>query len=159
MIRVSGTKSTAAAASVPMAEQLRTELRCHRARMAELGLQHVTPGPGLHHDPSDGAPEPLRAGDLAGLNADGVERIGCHDLRHSCAGLLFAAGRLAPEVASMLRHADSRVTLMVYAGIVETDPRGEAPRGLVAAFGQRFDLKWEPSRALCGPSTLRSVER
>ena len=75
-----------------------------------------------------------RAGDYAGVNPEGVERVRCHDLRHSCAGLLFAAGRTAPTVAAVLRHADTRTTLTTYAGLVETD-RFELRRGLDAAFG------------------------
>jgi len=63
-----------------------------------------------------------------------VERIGCHDLRHSCAGLLFAAGRSAPTVAAVLRHADTRTTLTTYAGLVETN-RSELRQDLDVAFG------------------------
>jgi hypothetical protein len=74
------------------------------------------------------------AGDEAGLNPEGVEKVGCHDLRHSCAGLLFAAGMTAPTVAAVLRHADTRTTLTTYAGLVETN-RPELRRGLDAAFG------------------------
>ena len=43
-----------------------------------------------------------------------------HDLRHSCAGLLFAAGVSVPKVAAILRHANPRITLTVYAGLVES---------------------------------------
>jgi integrase len=74
-----------------------------------------------------------RAGDDAGPNSDGVEKVGCHDLRHSCAGLLLAAGVSAPTVAAVLRHADTRTTLTSYAGLVETD-RSELRRGLDVAF-------------------------
>jgi integrase len=49
-----------------------------------------------------------------------VEKVSPHDLRHSCAGLLLAAGVPAPRVVAILRHADPRVTLMVYAGLVES---------------------------------------
>jgi integrase len=75
-----------------------------------------------------------RAGDDAGLKPEGVERVGCHDLRHSCAGLLFAAGMSAPTVAAVLRHADTRTTLTTYAGLVETN-RTELRRDLDVAFG------------------------
>ena len=61
------------------------------------------------------------AGDAAGINPEGVEKVGLHDLRHSCAGLLFAANIPAPKVAAILRHSDVRVTLTTYAGLVETD--------------------------------------
>ncbi len=42
------------------------------------------------------------------------------NLRHSCAGPLLAAGVAAPKVAAVLRHADTRTTLTVYAGLVES---------------------------------------
>ena len=74
-----------------------------------------------------------RAGDDAGLNSTGVEQVGCHDLRHSCAGLLLAAGTSAPTVAAVLRHADTRTTLTTYAGLVETN-RAEVRRDLDVAF-------------------------
>ena len=68
------------------------------------------------------------------MNPEGVEKIGCHDLRHSCAGLLFAAGMSAPRVAAVLRHADTRTTLTAYAGLIETD-RAELRSDLAIAFG------------------------
>ena len=61
-----------------------------------------------------------RARRLAGLNSPGVKKVSPHDLRHSCAGLLLAAGVPAPQVAAILHHADLRITLMVYAGLVES---------------------------------------
>ena len=50
--------------------------------------------------------------------------MSCHDLRHSCAGLLFAANVPAPTIAAVLRRADVRTTLTVYAGLVETNRAG-----------------------------------
>ena len=60
--------------------------------------------------------------------------ISPHDLRHSCAGLLLAAGVPAPNVAAILRHADPRITLMVYAGLVESQ-RAELKDDLELALG------------------------
>ena len=74
------------------------------------------------------------SGDDAGLNGEGVQPVGCHDLRHSCAGLLLAAGTPLPKVAAVLRHADTRTTAEVYAGLVES-ARAELARDLEAAFG------------------------
>ncbi|MGZ4417242.1 MAG: tyrosine-type recombinase/integrase [Gaiellaceae bacterium] len=74
------------------------------------------------------------AGDAAKLNPPGAKKVAPHDLRHSCAGLLLAAGVPAPKVAAILRHADAPVTLTVYAGLVESQrvelrgrPRNGAP--------------------------------
>jgi integrase len=60
------------------------------------------------------------AGDRAKLNPRGVKPVAPHDLRQSCARLLFAAGVPAPKVAAILRHASPRITLTVYAGLVES---------------------------------------
>jgi integrase len=57
------------------------------------------------------------AGDAAGLNGDGVEPVGLHDLRHSMVAIAFELGLSAPEVAVLARHANARVTLAVYAGL------------------------------------------
>ena len=62
-------------------------------------------------------PQPARA-----------QKVAPHDLRHSRAALLFAAGIPAPKVAAVRRHADARVTLMVYARLVESQP-SERPVG------------------------------
>lgn len=67
------------------------------------------------------------AGDAAGLNTGG-KRVGCHDLRHSCAGLLLAAGVPAPRIAAIMRHANVQTPLTTYAGVIETqraDLRGD----------------------------------
>jgi len=59
-----------------------------------------------------------------------------HDLRHSCAGLLFAANVPAPTIAAILRHADVRTTLTVSAGLVEANRasmRGELEQALGAS--------------------------
>ena len=75
------------------------------------------------------------AGDAAGLNPDGAERVGCHGLRHSAAGLLLAAGASMPKVAAILRHSNPRVTADVYAGLVESE-RAALVDDMQAAFGQ-----------------------
>ena len=57
------------------------------------------------------------AGDKAGLNGEGLEPVGLHDLRHSLVAIAFEHGLTAPEVAVLARHANANVTLAVYAGI------------------------------------------
>jgi integrase len=53
----------------------------------------------------------------AGLNGDGREPVGCHDLRHSCAAFAFSLKMTPVEVARLLRHSDPAVTLSVHAGL------------------------------------------
>jgi integrase len=139
-LNVQGTKTAASAATVPIAEPLKKELKAHRKKLAAAGFQRVAAGaPLFTQDRRNTLRAIYKAGDDAGLNPEGSERVGCHDLRHSCAGLLFAAGVSAPTVASVLRHSDTRVTLTTYAGLVETD-RADLRRDLDSALaggGQR----------------------
>lgn len=122
MLDVPGTKTEASAQPVPLTADLVAELKAHRRRAAEHGLQRVHRDALVFpHDRRNVLRAVYAAGDRAGLNPDVVSKVSCHDLRHSCAGLLFSAGVSAPKVAAILRHSDVRVTLTTYAGLVETD--------------------------------------
>lgn len=57
----------------------------------------------------------------AGLVNDDQEPVGLLDLRHSLAANSFALGLTDVEVARLLRHANPRVTLTVYADLVEDE--------------------------------------
>jgi integrase len=126
-ILVRGTKTAASAATVPLLAQLAAELRAHRGRQARHGFDRVR-GDRLVFQTRYGNPVYPRnvlravnaAGDRAGLNGEGREPVGCHDLRHSCAALAFSVGMTAVEVSQLLRHADPAVTLTVYAGLDDT---------------------------------------
>lgn len=140
VLAVPGTKTEASAAAVPIIPALAAELAAHRARQARRGLQRLKPD-ALVFQTRTGRPQHRKnvlraiyaAGTAAGLNGDGLEPVGCHDLRHSCAGLLLAAGTPLPKVAAILRHSDTRVTAEVYAGLVES-ARAELAGDLAAAF-------------------------
>ena len=137
MLNVPGTKTAGSAQPVPMTADLVTELRAHRRRVG-LDLSRLRPESLLFpQDRRNALRAVYAAGDAAGLNPVGVEKVGLHDLRHSCAGLLFAANVPATTIAAILRHADVRTTLTVYAGLVETNRAGL--RGeLETAFGPRI---------------------
>jgi integrase len=135
VLHVPGTKTAASAAPVPMSSALVSELRAHRDRRPGLGdalvFRTASGQPQRRHN----AGRAVRvAGDAAGLNGPGQKKVSPHDLRHSCAGLLLAAGVSAPKVAAILRHADPRITLMVYAGLVESQ-RAELKDDLELALG------------------------
>jgi integrase len=121
MLQVPGTKTKGSAQPVPMTDDLTAVLREHRGRFPGVGdaLVFRTRNGRPHHRKNV-----LRAiyvsGTAAGLNEKGKKKVSPHDLRHSCAALLLAAGVPAPKVAAILRHADARVTLTVYAGVVES---------------------------------------
>jgi integrase len=135
MLNVPGTKTAASAQPVPMTGDLVTELRAHRNRNPGVGDALVfSTVNGRPQDRHNVARAIRAAGDAAGLNPQGVKKVAPHDLRHSCAALLLAAGIPAPKVAAVLRHADARVTLMVYAGLVESQ-RSELRTDLEAALG------------------------
>jgi integrase len=58
-----------------------------------------------------------QAGDAVGLNPEGAEPVGLHDLRHSLVAQAFDQKLTAPEVAELARHANAHVTLTMYAGL------------------------------------------
>lgn len=134
-------KTAASAASVPILAALADELRAHRSRVATQTLSRIPPG-GLVFTTSRGKPHGRRnvlravyaAGDAAGLNGNGRERIGVHDLRHSFVAIALAGGLTLPEAAALARHANPRITATVYAGLTDTARAGLGTK-LAEAFG------------------------
>jgi integrase len=51
--------------------------------------------------------------------AAGLEWVTCHSLRHTCASLLFEAGRDVKQVSAWLGHADPAFTLRVYIHLMD----------------------------------------
>ena len=115
-------KTESSAASVPLPGELVAILRRHRrdqfgdtqvARANTLGLVFTT---------KNGTPlEPRnvnRAFETLCRRAN-VRRIRLHDLRHSCATLLFAMGVEAATVQRILRHSSISVTTGTYVDVIE----------------------------------------
>jgi integrase len=119
-------KTEASAATLPLLSVLQRELGEHRVRQAQRNLQWVRPD-ALVFTTMRGKPQSRRnvlravytAGDNVGLNGEGVEPIGLHDLRHSFVAVAFEQGLSAPEVAKLARHANPKVTLGMYAGLTD----------------------------------------
>jgi integrase len=119
-------KSTASAAAVPLLPALARELREHRSRVSRRSQQRVR-GDALVFTTMRGEPQSRRnalravhaAGDAAGLNGDGLQPVGLHDLRHSFVANALAAGVTLPEAATLARHANARTTAIVYAGVTQ----------------------------------------
>jgi integrase len=119
-------KTEASAATVPLLPVLQRELAEHRVRQAGRNLQWVRPD-SLVFTTMRGKPQSRRnvlravhgAGDTLGLNGDGVEPVGLHDLRHSFVAVAFERNLTAPEIATLARHANAKVTLSVYAGLTD----------------------------------------
>ena len=107
------------------------ELSAHRQRQAEHDVRLVHAN-ALVFVTRAGKPQARRnvlravyvAGDEAGLNGEGRQRVGCHDLRHSFVSIALAAGLTLPEAAALARHASPRVTASVYAGLTDTARAG-----------------------------------
>src|ERR1700756_543141 len=115
-------KTESSAASVPLPAELVAILRRHRlaqfadtqvARANTLGLVFTT---------KNGTPlEPRnvnRAFETLCRRA-GVRSIRLHDLRHSCATLLFTMGVEAATVQRILRHSSISVTTGTYVDVIE----------------------------------------
>jgi integrase len=141
-IHVSGTKSKASRATVPMLPALARELQAHRERQARLSFLRIRPDALVFQTTSGKSPgrrNALRAlqtaARAAGLVKEGLEPVGLHDLRHSLAANAFSLGLTPPEVASLLRHANPRVTLTVYAGLTEEDVTRRGDRLTAGGFG------------------------
>jgi integrase len=128
------TKTRASDAIVPLLPALGRELREHRATQASRDLRLVHPD-ALVFTTVRGRPQSRRnalravhvAGDAAGLNSNGRQPVGLHDLRHSYVALALAAGLSLAETAALARHANARVTAQVYAGLAD-DGRRRRPR-------------------------------
>jgi integrase len=96
---------------------LKRELSEHRLRQAgrDLGLVRTDR---LVFVTESGKPQSRRnalravraAGDAAGLNGEGREPVGLHDLRHSFIAIALEHGVTLPEAATLARHANTRVT-------------------------------------------------
>ena len=69
-----------------------------------------------------------------GADPERVPPLGLHDLRHSAAGLAFAALPLN-EVSRLLRHANPRVTSTVYGGLGDDAAAAIGQKLAKAGFG------------------------
>lgn len=133
-------KSTASAATVTMLPVLVRELTVHKRRARTLDA--IRPD-ALVFTTSTGRPQTRRnalravhaAGDAAGLNGEGRQSVGLHDLRHSFVAQALAAGLTLPEASALARHANVRVTAEVYAGLTERAREQAGAKLAASGFG------------------------
>jgi integrase len=135
-------KTASSGATVPVLPALARELHAHRQRQAARDLARVRPG-SLVFTTTNGKPQDRhnalraikKAADNVGLNDNGREPVGLHDLRHSFVSLALAHGATDTEACEAARHAHPGVTMTMYAGLTERD-RGAASRKLLSGgFG------------------------
>jgi integrase len=137
------TKTVSSSAPVPLLPALERELRAHRSRQAGRDLRFVRRD-ALVFCTARGKPQSHRntlravkdAGDAVGLNGEGRETVGLHDLRHSFVAIALANGVTLPEAAMLARHASPRVTLAIYAGVAENAREVAVDKLLTAGFGR-----------------------
>jgi integrase len=136
------TKTPASSAAVPLLPALVRELKAHRLRQAERDLR-FTHQDALVFTTTTGRPQSQRnalravneAADTAGLNGEGREKVGLHDLRHTFVAIALANGVTLPEAAMLARHANPSVTLAVYAGLTDGAREVAVSKLLNAGFG------------------------
>jgi integrase len=117
-------KTASSKGTLSLPEPLIAELRAHRARLAERGLDRVS-GDRLVFQTrsglSPGRRNCLRALQVQaaklGIRGQDGEPVGLHDLRHSLASTLRGLGWTNEQVAPILRHANARTTAMLYGGL------------------------------------------
>jgi integrase len=140
--RLDVTKTSSARATLTALPVLVRALTEHRARQAARNLAFVRPD-ALVFVTSRGKPQSRRnalravqqAGDAAGLSPEGTEKVGLHDLRHSLAAAVLERGGSLAELASVLRHANARVSAQVYSGLTDTARAEVASRLAATGFG------------------------
>ena len=122
---------------------LARELQAHGARQAANGFKRVQPDALVFVTSSGRSPgrrNALRALQVAaghaGLNREGAEPVGLHDLRHSLAANAVALRLTDPEVARLMRHANPQVTRTVYAGLREGEAEKLGGRLVAKGFGR-----------------------
>jgi integrase len=114
-------------------------LRAHRDRQARLGFERIGPDARVFTT-RRGKPQSkrntLRAVQLVaehlGIEGSDGQPLGLHDLRHSTAGLLREAGIPDEDIALVLRHADSKVTSLMYGARSDEGKRAVRERAAAA---------------------------
>jgi integrase len=130
-------KTAASAATVDLLPALVRELRTHRARQADRGIQLVR-ADALAFSTLTGKPHgqrnALRAIQAAATKAK-LGHVTAHDLRHSLVANALDAGLTLPEASRLARHASPAVTATVYADVLESKRETLGAKLAQAGFG------------------------
>ena len=137
---VRGTKTDASYAEIPLLPQLKAVLAEQRTRSGKLGFDRIQPDslvfqtkPGKRMSRRNILRSIHAAGDAAGLNPEGVEKVGNHDHLHTnpANALTFLT---MTETAKLLRHSDPQVTATTYADLTKEGVEALGAK-LAAGFG------------------------
>ena len=144
IIAVPGSKTVASKAPVPLHPALADELRAHRKRQGALGFDRIASDALVFQTATGRSPgrrNVLRAvtnaGKRAGLQPEGTEPIGVHDLRHSLAGVARELPDMTDaDLTRLLRHANEYVTKTIYGGRPGTqEAQAQSIGGKLAGIG------------------------
>ena len=109
-----------------MLPALAEELKAYRERQGERGFDRIGQNALVFQTRSGLSPlrrNLLRAitngAKRAGLQPEGSEPVGVHDLRHSFAAYALGGGLSLLETSRVLRHANPQITASVYAGMTD----------------------------------------
>ncbi|MET8875587.1 tyrosine-type recombinase/integrase [Nocardia sp. NPDC004604] len=142
LYRVGGTlglhdvKTESSEASVPLPPKLLAILRQHQIDQSEDAEVSNANKLGLVFTSTRGTPlEPRNVNRAFAelVKKSGVRPIRLHDLRHSCATLLFAQGVDPATVQRILRHASITTTTSIYMEVIERVQR-DAVAGMDSLF-------------------------
>lgn len=130
-LSTASTKTDSSKRNVPLLPELAEALQAHRKRRGSSGLHRIA-SDALIFTRANGEPLTRRlmlhavnaAGKRAGLQPEGAEAIGCHDLRHSLAAYALGGGLDLRKTSRLLRHANPQVTATVYAGLTNAEVAG-----------------------------------
>lgn len=130
-------KTEGSSSTIPLPSKLVQILRQHRhEQLSDVAINEAN-RQGLVFTSSRGTPlEPRNVNRAFAelVKKAGVRPIRLHDLRHSCATLLFTMGVEAATVQRILRHSSIAVTTGVYMEVIEQVQR-EAVAGMDDLFG------------------------
>ncbi len=135
-------KTDAGRRAVPLDERLVKELKSHRARQAEERIAAGTAWEDSGYVFVDECGHPYRPEHISRRFATLAERaelraIRLHDLRHTAASLMLAAGESPKVVAEILGHSSPTITQNVYQHLMPgmSEGAGERLTSLLATSG------------------------
>jgi integrase len=136
-------KTPAARRTVELPDELVSALKRWRLRCPKG--EHELVCPGANGQPMDSS-DLLRTGLHSALRRAGLRQVRFHDLRHSFASNLLAAGVDVVAVSKALGHANVHITLVTYAHAIpqERQGAGDAWARLLARTGNRMETS-EPT--------------